>query len=158
MKGHWKTLLVAAGVAVMALSVVAVASGATAAPSTQAPAGACTALTDDPQALEEREALRGGFEKARAAWRDKYGADVRTDEARAALQEIRDGYWDDMRSLLEKYGVDVPEGAGPGSRSGQGGGMMGAGNGGGNGQGLGHSGGNGQGTGQCGGMTGTTTI
>lgn len=131
----------------MALSVVGVASGATVAPSNQTPSGACAALNDTPQAVAERDALRSGFEKARDAWRVKYGTDLGSDEAQAALQVIRDGYWDDMRSLLDKYGVDVPEGAGPGSRSGQGGGMKGSGNGGGNGQGMG----------QCGGMTGTTT-
>lgn len=104
-------------------------------------------MIDDPQALEERTAPRDGFEKSRGAWRDKYGTDLRSDDARAALQEIHDGDWDDMRSLLETYGVDVREGAGPGFRIGEGGGMMRSGNGGGNDQDMGH----------CGGMTESTT-
>jgi hypothetical protein len=126
MRRQWKMLAIVASVVVVGLAVVGGASAATDAANTQGAADACTALTDNPQALAEKAALRADKQVAWQAWSDKYSADRSSDEAQAAKDQLREKYRSDMTALLEKYGIDVPEGAGPGSRAGAGagGGMM----------------------------------
>lgn len=148
MKRHWKLGAILASVAVAGLAVVALASAATTAPGNAGARGACATLTDDPEALAEMQVLRADMREARQAWSEKWGDERWSDEARADLQQLRETHWDKMRALLEKYDIEVPEGAGPGSRAGQGGGMMGGG-----GQGCGGQGCGGWGA-QGGGMMG----
>jgi len=131
MRRQWKMLAIVASVAVAGLAVVAGASAATDSPSPQSTSDAC-ALADNPQALEERQALRTEKQEAWQAWSEKYGTERGSAEAQAEKQQLREQYQSDMTALHEKYGVEVPEGAGPGSRSGAGNGtMMGGGHGGG---------------------------
>ena len=133
MKRQWKMLAIVASVAVASLAVVAMAAAAqqeTRSPDTR---GAC--LADNPEALKDMEALHAEKQTAWQAWSETYAADRQSDEAQAALQQLREDHWSAMRALLEEYDIEVPEGAGPGSRAstggGEGGGMMkGAGNGG----------------------------
>ncbi len=147
MRRHWKLLTILASVAVAGLSVVALASAATTTPSTPGAWGACAALTDNPEALAEMQALRADQREARQAWFEEWGDERRSDEAQAALQQLRETHWAKMRALLEKYDIEVPEGAGPGNRTGRGGGMMWGG-----GEGCGGCGGRGaQGAGMMGG-------
>ena len=138
MRRQWKMLAIVASMAVTGLVVVAGASAATDVATPPNTGGACAALTDDPQALEEMQALRTEKQQAWQAWFDKYGAERSSAEAQLAKQQLREQYQSDMTALLEKYGIEVPEGAGPGSgpgpRAGSGGGMM---NGGGYGGGVG---------------------
>ena len=130
MRRHWKLLTILAAAAITGLALVAIASAATPTPKASTAPGAadargvCGALTDDPEALAELQALRAEKREAWQAWFEQWGDDRRSDEAQAALQELRETYWDKMRALLEKYDIAVPQGAGPCTRSGQGGGMM----------------------------------
>ena len=133
MRRHWKMLAIVATVAVTGLAVVAGASAATDPASPQSTGDAC-ALADNPQALEEMQALRTEKQEAWQAWFEKYGTGTErgSAEAQAEKQQLREQYQSDMTALHETYGVEVPEGAGPGSRSGAGNGtMMGGGHGGG---------------------------
>lgn len=145
MKKNGRILAIVAAVSVGALALAGVALAATSAPNadaTQVPAataacGACASLADNPEALKKWQALRIEKQEAWRAWFEKYGSDWRSDEAQSALQQLREKHWNDMRSLLETYNIDVPEGAGPGScagqgpgsRAGQGRGMLGGGGG-----------------------------
>ena len=120
MKRHWKTIAVVAAVAAVALSVVAVAYGATRT-STPRPAagnGACGTLTGDPKGLEAMQALRTEHRAEMQAWYDQYGSDPSSSEAEAALQTLRGEHWTDMQNLLKKLGIEAP------AKQGQGGGMM----------------------------------
>jgi hypothetical protein len=133
MKRHWTTLSIVAGVAVVAMALVAVASAApaaqTAAPTQArtADCGVCGALSANPEALKEWQALRTVWQEARQEWFEKSDSDRRSDEAQAALRQLRERHWADMRALLERYDIEVPDGAGPGGRAGQGRGLMGGG-------------------------------
>jgi hypothetical protein len=120
---HWKTMLLVGVVAAIALSVVAVAYGATTKQSVRrsARAGACGSLMSNPQALKDMQALRAEHQADMQAWSDQYGADPSSAEAQAALQNLRQEHWTDMRDLFKKYGIAVPQGAGPGSGQGGGG-------------------------------------
>jgi len=140
-------IAIVAAVAVAGLSVVAVAAGATTIKNTFSGRGACSALTSDPEALKAMDALRTENRAEMQAWYAKYSADPTSAEAQAAHQRIREEHWSEMRALLEKYNVAIPEGAGPGS-GGQGGMMGGGGCGGGCGGAggmMGNGGGNGGG-------------
>ncbi len=119
MRRQWKMLAIVASVAVAGLAVVAGASAATDSPSPQSTSDAC-ALSNNPQALEEMQALRTEKQEAWQAWSEKYGTERGSAEAQAEKQQLREQYQSDMTALHEKYGVEVPEGAGPGSRSGAG--------------------------------------
>ncbi len=149
---HWKTLAVAAVVAVIALSIVAVAYAQTGKRDGAQRRGACGALMSNPKALQAMRELRVEHQKEMQAWRDKYGADPSTAEAQNALRQLRQEHWNDMRALLKESGVDAPDGLGHG--------MMGAGSRAGcglTGGGCGGSGtGGGTGAGYGGGMMGTT--
>ena len=114
MKRHWRLITILAAVAVAGLAVVALASAATTAPGSAGARGACAALSDNPEAVAAMAALRADMQEARQAWCEEYGDDRWSDEARAALQQLRATHWDQMRALLEKYDIEVPEGAGPG--------------------------------------------
>ena len=111
---HWKTLAVAAVVAAIALSIVAVAYAQTGnRPGVQRRAG-CGALMSNPKALKAMQELRVEHQKEMQAWRDRYGAEPNSAEAQDALRQLRQEHWNDMRALLKKLGVNVPDGAGPG--------------------------------------------
>jgi hypothetical protein len=116
-KRHWKTILLVGVVAAIALSAVAVASGATTKQAAKrgARGGACGVLMSNPQALKDMQALRAEHQQEMQGWSDKYGSDPASAEAQAALQALRQEHWNDMRDLFEKYGVTVPQGAGPGA-------------------------------------------
>ena len=64
-------------VAAVALSVVAVAYGATRTQTERRAAGngACGVLMDDPEALDAMQALRAEHQKERQAWYERYGSD-----------------------------------------------------------------------------------
>ena len=151
---QWKKLVMVLAVALVGLSVVAVAYAQTNQRDTKQTRGACrAALTEDPAALKAMQELREEHQKEMLAWRDKYGADPSTAEAREAFSQLREEHWNDMRALLEKYGVDVPDAQGPGmgrgvGGCGGGGGCQGAG------FGQGASAGQGAGYGQGAGMMG----
>jgi hypothetical protein len=109
-----------AAVAAVALSVVAVAYGATRT-STPRPAagnGACEALSSDPRGLEAMQALRTEHRAEMQAWYDQYGSDPSSSEAEAARQTLRTEHWTEMQDLFKKLGVEAP------TKQGQGGGMM----------------------------------
>lgn len=129
-------------VGAVALSVVAVAYGATdGRTERQAPGnGACGPLMDNPDALKAMQELRAEHRAEMQSWYEQYGSNPSSAEARAALQKLRDEHWDDMRDLFGKFGIDVPVGAGPGGMmrgtGGCGGGCAGAGAGAGYGAGM----------------------
>jgi hypothetical protein len=127
-KKHWKMIVIAAAVAVVGLSVVAVASGAAKVKNPFRGRAACGQLMSNPKAVAAMQALRSEHRQEMQAWYDKYGADPTATDAQAALKTLRQEHWSDMKALFEKSGVEVPEGAGPGTCGGQGG-MMGGGNG-----------------------------
>jgi hypothetical protein len=138
-------------VAAVALSVVAVAYGATRTSTTRRAAGngACSALMSNPKAVEAMQALRVEHQEDMQAWNEQYGSDPSGAEAQAALQSLREEHWNDMRDLLKRLGVKVQAGTGPG-----GGMMRGAGGCGGACGGAGAAGPGAQGTGYGGGTMG----
>jgi hypothetical protein len=107
---------------VIALSVVAVAYGATRTTATKRAAGngACGALMSNPKALKAMQALRTEHRADMKAWYDQYGSDPQGAEAQAALQQLRDEHWNDMQQLFKKFGIKAPT-----TQPGQSGGMMG---------------------------------
>ena len=113
-------------VAVLGLSVVAVAWGAGTGRSGARRAAACRTLMSNPQAAGEMRALRVEHLKDMRAWQGKYGSDPSSAEAQATLQTLRQSHWTDMRALFKKYGIKVRAGAGAGA-CGSCGGMMDAG-------------------------------
>ncbi len=118
-----------ATIAAIALSVVAVAYGATRSTVTRRATGngACGALMSNAKALEAMQDLRAEHQKEVQAWSDQYGSDTSGAEAQTALQKLREEHWNDMRELFEKYGVDAPAGAGPAGAAPRGGGCGGCG-------------------------------
>lgn len=64
---------------------------------------------DDLWALQEKQ------QTAIRAWWDEYGGDPTGDEARAALDELREAQRAAMQTLMEKYGVEWQKGDGNGS-------------------------------------------
>ena len=120
MRRYWKTFTMVAAVAAIALSIVAVAYGATRSQSTSGDdrGGACGALTGDPEALTAMQDLRADHQKGMQAWFDLYGSDPSSAEAQAALQKQRAEHWNDMQILFKKLGITAPQGAGPGNGAG----------------------------------------
>jgi hypothetical protein len=125
---HWKTLAIAAVVAVLGLSVVAAAYGATkgsgSTKRTRTLAGACAQLFKNPQAVQDMQALRAEHQKEMQQWWATYGNGPTGADAQAALKELRAEHWNDMKALFDKYGVKLPANARPGNA---GYGMMGGG-------------------------------
>ncbi len=117
MRRHWKTILLVAVVAAIALSMVAVAYGATTKQTARSGAhgGACGAPMSNPQALKDVQALRVEHQQDMQAWSDQYGSDPSGAEAQAALQKLREEHRNEMRDLFKKYGVTASQGAGPGT-------------------------------------------
>jgi hypothetical protein len=128
---HWKLIVIAAAVAVLGLSVVAVASGAAKVKNPFRGRAACGQLMNNPKAVAAMQALRVEHRQEMQAWYDKYGADPASAEAKAALKALRVEHWNDMKALFKQFGIQVPKGTGPGACGGQGGmmggGMMGSG-------------------------------
>jgi len=114
MKRHWRTIAVVAAVVVIALSVVAVAYGATRATRRAAGSAACGALMSNPKAVKEMQSLRAEHRQEMQAWIDKYDADPSSAEAQAALKALRGEHWNAMRDLFKKLGIKVPAGVVPG--------------------------------------------
>ena len=85
MRKRWKTVVTAAAVAVIALSVVAAAYGVTRATGTANGRGACAALMSNPQAVKDMQALRIEHQKDMQAWWDTYGSAPNSAAAQAAL-------------------------------------------------------------------------
>lgn len=138
----WKVaLLVGALVGVGLLAAVAIASGADKSISGAQERG--TGQCDGDGALREGRAngqaggmLRGaGASSEMQTWRDRYGDDPNSSEARSALQAIRDEHRADAQALMGGNGGCTGDGDGQGQGFGhgqgygQGGGMTGDGNG-----------------------------
>jgi hypothetical protein len=117
---HWKTVALVVTVAVVALSVVAVAYGAATRQSTGRATvrSACGVSTNNPQAFKDMQALRADHLKHVRAWYREYGSNPWSAEAQAALQNLRQERWSGRRALFQKYGAGVPQGAGPGTAGG----------------------------------------
>ena len=124
MKKNWKTIVVLAVVAVVGLSVVAVASGAAKVKNPFRGRAACGQLMSNPEAVKAMQALRDEHRQEMQAWYDQYGADPATAEAKAALKTLRQEHWNDMKALFKEFGIKAPRGVGPSICGGQGG-MMG---------------------------------
>jgi uncharacterized membrane protein YgcG len=118
-------IAVLVAVVAMGLSVVGVAWGSSAARTHTRRAGACRTLMSNPQAVKEMRALRAEHQKDMQAWFSQYGSDPNSAAAKAALQQLRQSHWGDMKTLCDKYGVKVPSGSGSGSGSGVGAGACG---------------------------------
>ena len=91
MRGHWKTIALAAAVAVVALSAVGAAygdSGAKAPPSA-AQAGACAALADDSKAFVAVQSRRAQHRQEMRDWCEEFGPDRGSTEAQSALRPLR---------------------------------------------------------------------
>ena len=129
MKKNWKIIVMLAVVAVVGLSVVAVASGAAKVKNPFRGRAACGRLMSNPKAVAAMQTLRGEHRQEMQAWYEQYGADPTSDAAKAALAKLRQAHWNDMKSLFKEFGIKVPKGAGPGACGGQGGMMGGGGNG-----------------------------
>jgi len=125
-KKNWKIIVMLAVVAVVGLSVVAVASGAAKVKNPFRGRAACGKLMSNPKAVAAMQALRDEHRQEMQAWYEQYGADPTSDAAKAALAKLRQEHWNDMKSLFKEFGIKVPKGAGPGACGGQGG-MMGGG-------------------------------
>jgi len=125
-KKNWKTIVIVAVVAVIGLSVVAVASGAAKVKNPFRGRAACGQLMKNPEALAEMQALRVEHRAEMQAWYETFKSDPRSAKAKAALKALRLEHWNDMKALFKKYGVKVPKGVGPGFCGGRGG-MMGGG-------------------------------
>ena len=69
---------IVASMAVAGLAVVAVASATTSTPSPKSTSGACATLSDNPEALEEMQALRTEHHADMEALLTKYGIDAGT--------------------------------------------------------------------------------
>jgi hypothetical protein len=113
-------------VAVVGLSVVAVASGAAKVKNPFRGRAACGQLMSNPKAVAAMQALRDEHRQEMQAWYDKFGSDPNTGDAQTALKTLRQEHWNDMKALFKEFGVAVPKGAGPGICGDQGG-MMGGG-------------------------------
>jgi hypothetical protein len=126
---HWKRIATVAVVVAVALSVVAVAYGATRTTAERRAArdAGCGVLMSNPEAVEAMLALRAEHQKERQAWYEQYGSDPSSAEAQTALEQLREDHRDDMRGLFEEFGIARPDGAGPGGMMGSGGGCGGAG-------------------------------
>ena len=136
MKQHWKMIVIAAVVAVLGLSVVAVAYGATKSQGSARGQAACGQLMSNPKAVAAMQALRDEHRQDMQTWYDKYGQTPDSKEAQAALKALRAEHWNEMKALFKQFGITVPKGTGPGACGTQGGmmgggqgGMMGGGNG-----------------------------
>jgi hypothetical protein len=126
-KKNWKTIVIVAVVAVVGLSVVAVASGAAKVKNPLRGRAACGQLMNNPKAVAAMQALRDEHRQDMQAWYDKYGADPSGAAAQAALKTLRQEHWNDMQALFKQFGIQVPKGAGPSAVGGQGGMMGGSG-------------------------------
>ena len=120
MKKNWKMIAIVAVVAVLGLSVVAVASGAATVKNPFRGRAACGQLMSNPKAVAAMQALRDEHRKDMQAWYDQYGADPNSAAAQTALTTLRQEHWNDMKALFKEFGITVPKGAGPGVCSGQG--------------------------------------
>lgn len=114
MKRHWRTIAIVTAVVVIALSVVAVAYGATRTTRRGAGSSACGALTSNPKAVKAMQGLRAEHRQEMQAWIDRYGSDPSSAEAQAARKALREEHWNDMRELFKSLGIKIPAGAGPG--------------------------------------------
>jgi hypothetical protein len=123
---HWKMIVIVAAVAVLGMSVVAVASGAAKVKNPFRGRAACGQLMSNPKAVAAMQALRVEHRQDMQAWYDTYGADPASADAQAALKALRTEHWNDMKALFKEFGIQVPKGTGPGACGGQGG-MMGGG-------------------------------
>jgi hypothetical protein len=119
-------IAIVAVVAVVGLSVVAVASGAAKVKNPFRGRAACGQLMSNPKAVAAMQALRDEHRQEMQAWYDKFGNDPNTVDAQSALKTLRQQHWNDMKALFKEFGVAVPKGVGPGICGSQGG-MMGGG-------------------------------
>ncbi len=105
-----------AGVAAIALSVVAVAYGATRTTTPRSGSAACGVLMSNPKAVKAMRALRAEHQKEMQEWVAQYRSDPSSAEAQSALQKLRQEHWSDMQKLFRKLGIEAPAtGRGPGS-------------------------------------------
>ena len=128
MKTNWKMIVIVAVVAVVGLSVVAIASGAATVKNPFRGRAACGQLMSNPEAVKAMQALRDEHRGEMQAWYGKH-ADPTSAEAKAGLKSLRQEHWNDMKALFKEFGIKVPKGVGPGVCGGQGGMMGNGGNG-----------------------------
>jgi len=76
-------------------------------PDAAAGGSAAIDLMGDPAFREELWALQDETEAAVEAWWDEHGDDPTSDEARAALQKVREEQRASLDELAQKYGVDL---------------------------------------------------
>ena len=130
MRKHWKMIVIAAAVAVLGLSVVAVASGAAKVKNPFRGRAACGQLMSNPKAVKAMQALRVEHRAEMQKWYDTYGDAPTSAEAQAALKALRTEHWNDMKALFKQFGITGAQGHRswclwrPGRHDG-GGGMMG---------------------------------
>jgi hypothetical protein len=107
----WKRLLIVVAVAVVGLSVAAVAVGATRPQAVPRDgAGVCGAVMNDPAAAKAMQELRAEHRGEMQAWCDKYGSERPSALAQKALRDLRAEHWEDMKTLAGEYGIEIPRG------------------------------------------------
>jgi hypothetical protein len=116
MKG--RTLLLVIGVvSIVALAAMFGVSRATAstamhrvAAGTQGDNSGCSRIMGDPAAMQAMQPLHAEHVKDMQAWRDRYGSDPKSTEAKAALATMRREHVREMRAAFQKLGIKVPAG------------------------------------------------
>ena len=84
-------------------------------------------LMSDDAFRADLDTLRDKKQDAMSEWWDKYGDDPTAEKAREAMKALRENAGSDMKKLLEKYDIDLPDGLGGRFLGGHGGGLMGSG-------------------------------
>jgi hypothetical protein len=117
MKGR-TLLLVIGAVSIVALAAMFGVSRATAstamhrvAAGTQGDKSGCSRIMGNPTAMKAMQPLHAEHVKDMQAWRDRYGSDPKSAEAKAALATMRREHVREMRTAFKKLGIKVPAGA-----------------------------------------------
>jgi hypothetical protein len=117
MKGR-TLLLVIGAVSIVALAAMFGVSRATASTSmhrvaagTQGDKSGCSRIMGNPAAMKAMQPLHAEHAKDMQAWRDRYGSDPKSAEAKAALATMRKEHMLEMRAAFRKLGIKVPAGA-----------------------------------------------
>jgi hypothetical protein len=117
MKGR-TLLLVIGAVSIVALAAMFGVSRATASTSmhrvaagTQGDKSGCSRVMGNPTAMKAMQPLHAEHVKDMQAWRDRYGSDPKSAEAKAALATMRREHVREMRTAFQKLGIKVPAGA-----------------------------------------------
>jgi hypothetical protein len=116
MKGRTLALVIGA-VSLVALAAMFGVSRATAATSmhlgsasAESRGTGCNRLMSDPAAVKAMQPLHAEHVKDMQAWRDRYGADPKSAEAKAAFATMRREHVREMRAAFKKLGIKIPAG------------------------------------------------